>query len=566
MKHFLFFSGLLIFSLFRTPVFAASYYLYYDPGCMARLQYVYPETREGSEFIMYTVMMNNTEKLIMEIGIEAQSPIQPSVPAAMIDCNTPDRSIISPALVDAINNRVHQVYVVSPVGNGQYRVALVKQAHIFKSDGLVIKTGSGQYRFNFFRDGRSLTGDLSDNDSRGRVFFMEMAAYGGCTAYIFRQTYNTPSNYLDIYVVPEFGIVEERSSTVNSSFRLKMVNNVEAANYLNKVCEIGLNRIMEQTMTAKGPTGYDQPSTSPAGTPRMHVVEKGETQFSISRRYQLYVSDLQKWNNIDNNTVLYPGMKLFIEPVAAATSYDLTPKAPAVPSPQSGVLPAWLTTPPVYIVGSGETAGSIAQKLGYTEERFRYFNNLSPTAILRPGDEVKTSDCEEFSDQGQLQSYETAPQVVSPYYQDRYWSDEQGNVMTPRSAVPASTPQATPSTAAPAQRYYGPVPGVFNANQPLYESQQDPNAYLRNPALTAPAPYDYTPKSPAAPQSYNVDMVPKSPDPYETLTVRRVHIVRENETLGSIARRYGVTEESLRKLNNLAPGETVLVYQRLFVN
>ncbi|MBK8653661.1 MAG: LysM peptidoglycan-binding domain-containing protein [Haliscomenobacter sp.] len=578
MKKLLVLSNLLILLFLSNSLFSASYFLFYDPNCVDRLEYVYPETKAGSEFIIYSVFISETEKLFLEVGLENQSPVQPSLPAAMINCNSQDRSILGPALMDAINNKIHQFYIVSPIGNGQYRVAQVRQANYYKNNGLEVSATSAQYRFDFFRDGRSTTGDLSANDARGRVFYMEIAGYGPCSTFVFRQTYITANNYLDIYVVPEFGIVEERSGSVNSSFKLKRVNGMEAENYLRRVCELGMARIMDRTMASKGPSDYDQMPTTKGYTPRVHVVEKGESQFSISRRYQLYVSDLQTWNNLNNNTTLYPGMKLFIEPPAMADSYDnsrsVQARSPNQPT-SSGAVPAWDSAPETVTVQAGETAGSIARKYGYTEERFRYFNNLSPTTVLRPGDVVKTTDCEPSEDRGALDSYETFNPPTTPaskYYQDPYWSESASaaaNELTPRSY--SEIPSTTPATTTSARQYYGPVPGTYNSNQPLYEPVTDPNAYLKNnPALTAPAPYEYTAKTAipsAGPDSYNVNMVPKSPNTAETKsTVRRIHVVKDGETLSSISRRYGITIETLRKLNNLSAGETIIPFQRLYIN
>ncbi len=577
MKKLLVLSNLLILFFLVNPLFSASYFLYYDPNCVDRLEYVYPETKAGSEFIIYSIFISETEKLFLEIGLENQAPVQPSLPAAMINCNSQDRSILGPALMDAINNKIHDFYIVSPIGNGQYRVAQVRQANYYKNTGVAISATSAQYRFDFFRDGRSTTGDLSANDARGRVFYMEIAGYGPCSTYVFRQTYITANNYLDIYVVPEFGIVEERSGSVNSSFKLKRVNGMEAENYLRRVCELGMARIMDKTMTTKGPTDYDQIPATKKYTPRVHVVEKGESQFSISRRYQLYVSDLQAWNNLDNNTTLYPGMKLFIEPPAQMDSYDIStsaqPRSPVATTP-SGTAPAWVDAPETVTVQTGETAGSLARKYGYTEERFRYFNNLSPTTVLRPGDLVKTTDCEPSEDRGSLDLYETTTPPLTPaskYYQDPYWAETASakNELTPRSysEIPATAPSTSPAS----RQYYGPVPGVYNSNQPLYEPATDPSAYLKNnPALTAPAPYEYTSKTAvpsAAPDSYNINLVPKSPNAAETkTTVRRIHVVKEGETLTSISRRYGITVDTLRKLNNLNAGETIMPFQRLYIN
>jgi LysM repeat protein len=59
--------------------------------------------------------------------------------------------------------------------------------------------------------------------------------------------------------------------------------------------------------------------TSPVMSPQplparriAHVVKRGETLASISRRYQVSVADLCKWNNLDPHVKLNAGKKLVI--------------------------------------------------------------------------------------------------------------------------------------------------------------------------------------------------------------------------------------------------------------
>ena len=46
---------------------------------------------------------------------------------------------------------------------------------------------------------------------------------------------------------------------------------------------------------------------------------------------------------------------------------------------------------------------------------------------------------------------------------------------------------------------------------------------------------------------------------------KRYHTVRSGETLWGISRRYGLTVEEFRSLNNFSPGGTIYPDQRLFV-
>jgi LysM repeat protein len=46
---------------------------------------------------------------------------------------------------------------------------------------------------------------------------------------------------------------------------------------------------------------------------------------------------------------------------------------------------------------------------------------------------------------------------------------------------------------------------------------------------------------------------------------KRYHTVRSGETLWGISRRYGLTVEELRNLNNLSPGVAIYPDQKLLV-
>jgi LysM repeat protein len=51
--------------------------------------------------------------------------------------------------------------------------------------------------------------------------------------------------------------------------------------------------------------------TEPAKKEKVHLVRRGDTISSISKKYKVSVNDLKKWNGIKNSK-LKPGMKLKI--------------------------------------------------------------------------------------------------------------------------------------------------------------------------------------------------------------------------------------------------------------
>lgn len=63
----------------------------------------------------------------------------------------------------------------------------------------------------------------------------------------------------------------------------------------------------------KEPTPPGKPVAGPSGGMRKHTVQKGETLFSIARRYALSLDDLCRLNGIDRDEIIQPGQTLVIQ-------------------------------------------------------------------------------------------------------------------------------------------------------------------------------------------------------------------------------------------------------------
>lgn len=135
---------------------------------------------------------------------------------------------------------------------------------------------------------------------------------------------------------------------------------------------------------------------------RTHVVEPGETLFSISREYDLNVTDLRAWNDLDSNSIR-AGMRLFVEaPLtlentlsgqeAEATASDTPADSTALPS---GVIESDSgLKPPIpgtvrrldesfsgVIVGAGETLYSLAVRFAMPPDSLWELNSDLPSSI-----------------------------------------------------------------------------------------------------------------------------------------------------------------------------------------
>ena len=61
------------------------------------------------------------------------------------------------------------------------------------------------------------------------------------------------------------------------------------------------------------PASPQKPVTRSSGGTRKHTIQKGETLFSIARRYSLSLDDLCRLNGIDRDDVIQPGQTLIIQ-------------------------------------------------------------------------------------------------------------------------------------------------------------------------------------------------------------------------------------------------------------
>jgi len=102
-----------------------------------------------------------------------------------------------------------------------------------------------------------------------------------------------------------------------------------------------------------------------AADPGVHIVQRGDTLYSIARRYGTTVSALVQANGLRNPNRIYVGQRLVIPGTAAASS-----------SSSSGS---------VHVVQRGENLFRIALRYGTTVQALARANNLSNTSLIYVG-------------------------------------------------------------------------------------------------------------------------------------------------------------------------------------
>ncbi len=401
MKKILFIPLVLLISCFTLK--AADFYLMYDPNCMNRLVY---RSQVGTELVKYSIQLNQKEQIMLEVPAEDQGRMQSFLPRQAFRCGN---TFISQNLTSILQNTMNNVYLVKPVSNNGYRILPVRSYDYYLQEGNYLAYTGQQFRFTFSPTQATIGQDLSSNDPRGRVTFEGRIKYNCADALLFKQNSSLSSNAsIDIVFVPQLGVVEQKSPQFNNTLQLVQVNDMAAATFLQQ--QFCPNNQMDPTAGLQdyGDGAFNQPSTDGMGsrgepqqpTAKYHIVEKGETLYGIARKYDININDLRNWNGMKpNSSFLRTGTKLrvstFTEEFSSrsVSSYDMPMSNRPTFKNNSNILPAWKTTSGLHIVKPGETLNSIAQMYGYTEERFRDFNNLAPNFSLREGQRLKTDHC-----------------------------------------------------------------------------------------------------------------------------------------------------------------------------
>ncbi len=107
----------------------------------------------------------------------------------------------------------------------------------------------------------------------------------------------------------------------------------------------------------------------------IHIVQKSETLYSLSKKYNVTVSDIQNANNMGSSNSITIGQKLIIPIEKDKSPVKDTQSTTSKPEEKYQN----------YTVIKGDTLYSIAKNNGITVDDLREINNLSATSILKIG-------------------------------------------------------------------------------------------------------------------------------------------------------------------------------------
>jgi LysM repeat protein len=118
-----------------------------------------------------------------------------------------------------------------------------------------------------------------------------------------------------------------------------------------------------------------------------YKVEKGDTLYSISRKYQITVAELRAANNLSENDVIKVDQKLKIPSADISNAAALATDNKATTT-GSATLTATKATKE-YTVVKGDTMYSISKKNGMTLAEFMALNGLDSNSVIKVGQKLK---------------------------------------------------------------------------------------------------------------------------------------------------------------------------------
>ncbi len=115
----------------------------------------------------------------------------------------------------------------------------------------------------------------------------------------------------------------------------------------------------------------------PSRAGRVHVVRRGDTLWSIARRYGVTLADLREANGFRRrNPLLRPGQRIRVPAVPRAASRRPRSRG------REG------TGGRVHVVRRGETLSRIARRYGLSVRQLCRLNGIEPGTVIHPGDRL----------------------------------------------------------------------------------------------------------------------------------------------------------------------------------
>lgn len=261
------------------------------------------------------------------------------------------------------------------------------------------------------------------------------------------------------------------------------------------------------TPTVPAPTPTASPPPSPTPALLAYTIQRGETLWSIARKFSITVSAIMSFNTILNPARVFAGQVIRVPGTQAAA--DAAPAPASVPPTSAPAIPTAAPALQTYTIQSGETLFSIARRFNTSVSAIMTANRIADPARVFAGQVIFVPGASAPA---------TPPPAAEP----------------PSAPLASYTVQRGDTFANIARKFNIPLASLIAVNPGIDHSRIFAGQALNLPASSSP---------PAA----------------------RTYVVQAGDTLRQIAERFGTTTDVLQSLNGLADANRIFVGQTLVV-
>ena len=543
-----------------TALFALSFsaisqniYIQFDAQCMDKLEYrfVQPEAN-NMPYTAYRLNKNDNEKLYFETGIESVM-VKKTIPGKLIPCNQTD---IDKNDISDINKGKKRIYICKKLDSGWAILPVGTASYMYFANNYLTFQGP-DYDFKADFSQPLSTNNLSDNFEASMSSIFYAGQIDACTqnAAVFSKSPNeTCKDESVISILPSVGLIQDKSSS-GQIFELMTINGMPVCDYVTKgTAPTELTKSEPQPESI--PTQYSSPmvrqnieiitdafgeekteettsipnndavtSKNIDETPKVdcnleanegeHLVGQGESLYGIARRYGLSVNNIRSWNELTTDNI-FPCtiIKVIAPPVA---------EQPSMTVARTNDVP-----------------------MNYNEVAKP--ENLNP----EPAVEIVAStkiECNVDANEGEhvIQQGESLYAIARKYNlkvnQLRTWNNLESDRILPCSKLVIMAPVVQTKAVEDVPKQYSVVV------KPKTVAKAKPVVTAKSVKVKTKAATKTTAK--------------KTEEMAYVKTESCLHIVREGESLESVAKEWGIAATDLRQFNNLSSKDKVLAGQVL---
>ena len=606
------------------------YYLGYDANCMDRYEYHYTSNPTGNAHVAYHIIVNDREKIVLEVGIESRiNQARPNNVKSCADFSINERMVrkINNGEVQLfIVKKSGSGYNVSEVGLSAYSQISPASISFSAMDGRYSynysQPANGTNLATASSNSSVYFEGLVSHDCPKRYQFNKKLKGGG-------ENFVASTLIPEIGVLEEkrgFNATDAE----NKVLKLTSINGMPIESYLSTFCRnVDLDfysgkfyHLNKADFTTTSDNDFVENNTVVTTTPSAGSFSTPNTETYTTNQPTYTSSDCQVYKDVDRGLYLMFGSGAVANLTCGGNTYR---NGQLIGGPVSSSVTSRPTyQPPSTIVTTTPPQSTIVTT---TPSRPSAPAFTPPTAEpVRRNSEV----CNETSTYGfhVVQRHETLYRISKQYgitvNQLRLWNGLSSNRIYPCSKLRTINPQAAPNNSVVLTERAATVPNYnYNSATGIHTVSKNETLYgiatrygytvdrlrslnglgdgdriyigqqLRIMACDCPAPGDAAAAAPASePIAAYVpagddrvvayDNVPRE---YSTITQdrlvakgneenvaytngakRRFHVVKEDDTIFYISKKYGITVEQLRKLNDLEKEEVIVPFQRIYLD